>query len=422
LQTYTDHNIRRSARLTRFNELFRAMFIDRHPAYPLYRAWYDLTEQSPEFPAPPTSEPTPQLDEAAAIAELDYHQDEPDAPRRPLRIPRVAVLGGLGGIALVTLIFVALNAPGDPNAGLSMTITATPTSGTPAAVIAEDGTPSSPATEETSASTSPQAVVMTDFATPTLRPTDSPPTATPTPLPVTDAPTLTATPQPTQTPSNTPTPSDTPTSTPSPTATLPAQGVQGRQDLLELARQMTAYPWDVEQFSPGSDGTSWRLGVGTSTGSDILYITLPPDLLETFYGNNAAARIRRLEATMTLTTFNPPLLLDEAVFFGALLQAADNPTATAGLQIQLMQAGVINMGQWVNGAVRTLSQRSVNAVAVRIRLERDTRTGTITLFFNDEQIGEPVQLAAADAPLVPVLFVRDGGVIVRVTEWRITLQ
>ena len=34
-ETYTNTSVRRSARLTRFNELFRAMFIDRHPAYPL---------------------------------------------------------------------------------------------------------------------------------------------------------------------------------------------------------------------------------------------------------------------------------------------------------------------------------------------------------------------------------------------------
>ncbi|HLV36971.1 MAG TPA: hypothetical protein VKY59_17740, partial [Spirillospora sp.] len=88
LETYTNHNIRRSARLTRFNELFRAMFIDRHPAYSLYRHWYDLTDQSPEFPAPPTSEPTPQIDEAGAVPEIEYRGEEPEAPKRPLRIPR----------------------------------------------------------------------------------------------------------------------------------------------------------------------------------------------------------------------------------------------------------------------------------------------------------------------------------------------
>ena len=45
------------------------MFIDRHPAYPLYRHWYNLVEQSPEFPAPPTSEPTPRITEEEDIEE-----------------------------------------------------------------------------------------------------------------------------------------------------------------------------------------------------------------------------------------------------------------------------------------------------------------------------------------------------------------
>ncbi|NOG48381.1 MAG: hypothetical protein HND48_02225 [Chloroflexi bacterium] len=50
LAVFTDTRVRRSARLERFSELFRAMFIDRHPAYSLYRHWYTVTENAPEFP------------------------------------------------------------------------------------------------------------------------------------------------------------------------------------------------------------------------------------------------------------------------------------------------------------------------------------------------------------------------------------
>ena len=52
-----DSSMRRSARLDAMSDLFRAMFIDRQPAYPLYRHWHDLTERSSEFPAPPTDDP-----------------------------------------------------------------------------------------------------------------------------------------------------------------------------------------------------------------------------------------------------------------------------------------------------------------------------------------------------------------------------
>src|SRR5690606_7705133 len=78
LAAYTDRTMRRSARLARFNELFRAMFIDRHPAYPLYRHWYDLTEQAPEFPAPPTDEPTPRITEEETVASLSEAPHAPD--------------------------------------------------------------------------------------------------------------------------------------------------------------------------------------------------------------------------------------------------------------------------------------------------------------------------------------------------------
>ncbi len=150
----------------------------------------------------------------------------------------------------------------------------------------------------------------------------------------------------------------------------------------------------------------------------MIYIRLTPELLETYFGNNAVSRIRRVEATMTLTTFNPPLLLDNAVYFGALLEDAGNPGAAAGLQVQLADAGVINLGQRTGETVRTISQRSVNAVVVRVRLERDPQSGAITTFFNDEQLGEPIQLTGES--VIPVLFVKDGGVIVSVTDWRVT--
>jgi hypothetical protein len=129
-----------------------------------------------------------------------------------------------------------------------------------------------------------------------------------------------------------------------------------------------------------------------------------------------------MEATLTLTTFNPPMLLDNNVYFGVLLQDAANPNATAGLQVQLVQAGVINVGQRSGDRVNTVSQRSVNVPAARIRLERDLQTGAITTFFNDEQVGQPMPLAPGNVALLPVLFVKDGGVIVSVTDWQITLN
>ncbi|MBE2272016.1 MAG: hypothetical protein IAE80_27525, partial [Anaerolinea sp.] len=82
LNVYTDHTLRRSTKLTRLNDLFRALFIDRHPAYSLYRHWYTVTEGSPEFPAPPTDEPMPRIAEEADVTVPD---DEGYVPRRTQR-------------------------------------------------------------------------------------------------------------------------------------------------------------------------------------------------------------------------------------------------------------------------------------------------------------------------------------------------
>jgi hypothetical protein len=320
---------------------------------------------------------------------------------------------------VIALLIIANN-PGVNTVAVALTITDTPT--VSATRPAGDETADSAlAVSDGTAPT--RAITVADFATPTLRATTPAPSPSATEIPPSETPAISPTPPPTDTPSATPTPSDTPTRTATPTATLPPTGIQGRQDLLALLDSAAGdYPWAAEDFSPGPDGEFWRLGVGALSEEDMIAVGLPPQMLESAYGNNAAARIRRVEATLTLTTFNPPLLLDEAVFFGALVQDANNPQNAAGMHVQLVQNGVINLGQRVNNTVRTLSQRSVNAVIVRIRLERDLDSGAISLFFNDEALGEPIPFAPSDAPLIPMLFVKDGGVIVSVSDWYVTLR
>jgi hypothetical protein len=89
------------------------------------------------------------------------------------------------------------------------------------------------------------------------------------------------------------------------------------------------------------------------------------------------------------------------------------------LRIELAQPGVINLIQRDGTETHTVSQRSVGAVVARIRLER-TEDGQVIVLFNDEQIGQPVQLDGTG--VIPVLFVKEGGVIVSVTDWSITLR
>lgn len=426
---YTEPNLRRSEKLNRFNQLFRAMFIDRHPAYALYRYWYDLTENSPEFPAPPTSEPVPQLTDEADLAEADYrgsrYADPP--PRSQGRRSRRALLLAGGGLLLAVVGALAV-AGGLLNDGQPTAPTADPSvvSATVPAVAqaASLQPPASPLPTERAA---PPTLLPGVLATPTLivaTPAPDQPTWTPTLSPT---PTLTVTPSvtptltPTATPTLTPTSTATPTPTNTPTATLPPQGLQGAQDVLNLLER-EPQPWsDLLTRVQTIDSFYWRLSAPLAGDDPLAVLRLPPDLLETAYGNNAASRITRMDVELTLLSFNPQLVDASQVFFGAALQDAAS-SGLAGLHVQLVQPGVINLGRREGDRIETISQRAVNAVVARIRLERDPTRGQVTLYFDGDPVGQPVALARPDGAVLPVLYIRRGDVIVSVNRWTLTLR
>lgn len=423
---------RRSKRLERFNELFRAMFIDRHPAYSLYRHWYMVLENASEFPAPPAEDPVPRI-ETYVVAEDEYRGSRyTEGGFRTRRIPRGLILGGAGiGAALVVmLLLIALFGSNNGTPAIALTITNTPdvtiTSETMARVVTDEPDTSVPTTRPTDAATEifntpVPAGFATNTTTPivtaTIAPTNTE-TLTPTltPLPPTATLTLTYTPSPTYTPEPTFTPSITPTPTLTP---LPPQGVQGEQDVLALLNKTPNLPYNPELFAPVEGG--WRMGTGMASSGNILMITPPPEALERAYGNQAATRIRRVEADMTLRTFNPAVVSASDVFFGILVQSAVDGSH-AGIRLQVVDTNVITLTQVLNNETRFLNQRSVNTIVARLRIDRDVNNGRLSLYFNDIPMGEPFGFLPPDAPLIPALFVRDGGVVVGITAWRVTLR
>jgi hypothetical protein len=441
LRVYTDNTVRRSEKLNRFNQLFRAMFIDRHPAYSLYRHWYEVTDHSPEFPAPPTDEPTPRITEEDYIPEDDFQPvGYVEAPRgirlpRP-RLSRRTILAAGGAILLmivVALVGNALNSANTPTP-VKVTITDTPTlnlTTTQAALLAESLTNTfTPAPIDTLDPNRVTPTLPLNFITPSLLPSvtglniEPPPLLTlPTNTP-SNTPPPTFTPTSTNTPSITPTPTPTATPTSTATATLPPQGLQGDQDVLGLLKRLPALPWDSSQFSlvTAIDQSYWRLGSNDTTTPDVISIVLPADMLETYYGNNAASRIRRVEAELTLTTFNPNLTSASQVYFGALLQNSADASQTAGAQIELQRQGVLRFSQRVGEVVTPFSVSSVSVYVVRVRLDRDPATGAITVYANGDQLGASIPFASPDAAVLPTLYVKNGGVIVSVTKWTVTLR
>jgi hypothetical protein len=200
---------------------------------------------------------------------------------------------------------------------------------------------------------------------------------------------------------------------------LPPEGVQGEQDLLALLNRTPNLPYNPELFAPVENG--WRMGTGVAQTGDILYITPPPDLLEAAYGNNAAARIRRVEADLTLVTFNPAVVSARDVFFGIVLQSAADGS-NAGIRLQVVDTNGITLTRVLNNETQFLNQRSVNTIIARLRIDRDMDSGRLSLYFNDIPMGDSFGFLPADAPVIPALFVKNGGVVVGVNAWRVTLR
>ena len=434
-------NERRSAKLSAFNDLFRAMFIDRHPAYPIYRHWFDQTERAPEFPAPPTNDPQPRLTEDDPLPEADdtfTPRPQPDTPpRRPNKHGRrlrwaIAGLVGLAGLAVGGVAISQLTEPPSLAITISPTPTTSATDETDDAPVAIEPTTLPPSPTETPPP--PPTAIRTENALVQATPTETlpPPTApdaTATPI-TTATPTNTPPPSQTPTPTNTPSPSQTPTPANTATPLVPPEGLRGEVDLLQIFERIqrenpTAVFWEPDRLS--QEETGWRLGIGLETENDTLTLALPPELAIAYLGAEAPSRVQAVEATIALTTFNPALLGDETgdgVFFGMMLAPADSadPLANgAGLHIDVVQPGVVNIGGRQADDIDIISQRALNAVIARVRLER-TADGRVQTFFNGQPLGIVGGNTSEDAPLLPVIYATDGGVILSVTEWRVFLR
>ncbi|MEO1163295.1 MAG: hypothetical protein AAFV98_05870 [Chloroflexota bacterium] len=422
-------DVRRSRRLEELNNLFRAMFIDKHPAYPLYRHWYDVLQAQSEFAAPPTDNPLPREEDPNEIPEIVYRTREealePDILPPDAGNSRSGLFLFGGVIIIVVLVLGVIGfrfLTGGTTPQIEVTISATPTQDERAT-----------ATEETAITTpTPEPIVpaVADDATlevantPTLIPTVTSErnvdvfTSTPT-----NTPTNTVTPSPTV-PTNTPTPTFTPSitpTTPPPTNTpLPPEGLVGRQNLLNAISNAPEYPFNPSTFF-GIEG-GYQLETDAESTGDIIRIVPPVSLLESTYGNNAAARIQSVEADISLLTFNPDLATDDlGVFFGISLQSTRDGN-TISLQVNALNNTTIEISDVQNGTLTTQRTRSVSSVVVRLRMDRDIDTGEVLMFLNDEQIGTSIDFFFSETPIVPVIYARDGGVIIRVTDWRVTLR
>ncbi|MCY4146603.1 MAG: hypothetical protein OXE95_09670 [Chloroflexi bacterium] len=377
---------RRKAKLEAMDEHFKAMFIDRNPAYSLFRHWYRLVEAQPEEPPEPEEADLPAPPQAATPRIPDIETAPPpsedidtaqQAPTRRWLFNLTAIIGialVVGGLAVLAGngSFASLLAGLQPE---------------PTATLPPSSTPATTPTSE-----------------PTQTPTD---TATPEPAP-TPLPTIAATPA----------PSPTAPSIIQPTPILPPGGLTGAQDLLAIYRDAAAASvWDTDRFRQVDN--SWLLGAETVAGKATT-LSPPADLLEQQYGSQPTARIVGVLAELSLRSSVAALVAEGEVSFGIRLRSLAGDQ-DAGIQIRQDGSGIISLAQVRDGSPDIISQRTVPNMIARLRLERNDETGEILAYFNDQQIGEPMTNLPADADLLPAIVAADG-IVLAVSAWQLELK
>ena len=437
LDIYTSR-MRRSQKLEDMNELFKALFIERNPAYALFRHWYRLVESSPEETKTEAESLLGVDDDAPLEVVAEAEPAGADHPVTTVKGKRAGMsrllfnMAAVIGLILVIGGLISLAADGNfetilADIAVNPTATALPTKTTlPATIVAQEAIDAAAVDSDTVQSddenldaASAPAVSEPKDAGDSDDTTEGQQDLVPA---ETDMPEATDFPEPTATdlPTATPLPTHTPPPTLTPTPALPPEGLRGAQNLLDLYSNSLAAPfWNEERFS-SQEGT-WRLGVASQTDGETTFNFPPPDLLDSRYGNEAPRRISRIETDLTLRSFNPAVVSGEDVYFGILFQSTSG-SENAGIQVQAIGPNVINLALYSNNEADFISQRSVNAVIARLRLDRDPLTGVVFAYFNDSQIGAGIPFVAPDAEVVPVIFVKDGGVVVGVSSWSITLQ
>ncbi len=400
----------RKNKLEAMDELFKAMFIDRNPAYPLFRHWYRAVEALPEE-APETPETVPE-DQPTAPAPVEQASlPEPSPPpvteAQPAAVNRWVFNAALL-IGIILVIGGLLSLAGNGRLGNFL------------AAIIPNSAPSVSAAETTPAPASSREARESEEQAGNLAPAgevsagDDEKAAAPT-----SAPAVIAIAEPSAIPSEIPTLARSEAPTPLPTAVLPPEGLKGAQNLLDLYASASSAPfWDEDVFS--SAGGAWRLGRSATNDGDTIIQAPPADLLDRSFGNDAPARISRVQAELALHSTDPALSSDD-VYFGILLQKADG-AGMAGIQVQQVSPDVISLALYRDGEADFVSQRSVNNLITRLRLDRDPASGALSAFYNDSRIGEPMDFSPAGAPLEPVIFVKDGGVVISVSAWEVTLD
>lgn len=430
LATHLNQRLTKSEKLAEFSANFSALFIDKHPAYRLFKRWQESAQDLPD-----DEQEDYQMEAEPADSTTDYPMfDEQDpsereiTPRRPTEIAESS--GGLPwniiiGVALMVLVGFGLFAVyrlltqerTPPPASTQEFAGLSPADATQTAqgiALVDSPTPNPPTQTPQLASSTPRPA----------SPTSEPPTPTETAIIPTVAPTLTPTPILTIV-TNTPPASPTATETSIPPTPLPptqvalAPAVGDSVDVLHVLSliQPDDFGWNPDFFSLGA-GEVWQLGASLEeAGSAPIAVTFSPDFMEAL-NPDTALRLRRVEAEMQLTLYDENRMASGGVFFGLGIQNSRRQRYSA--QVMIRQAGVVGLGLNENGTYRNVSQIPLGTVHVTLAIERRD-DGSAAFFINGQQVGTSGTLFPWDDPASLVLYNAGGGMFVTVSSFTIEL-
>ncbi len=443
-QTYQDDALTKAEKLRLFEGHFASLFIDRHPAYPIYRHWQSVIALQPD-PQPlytetasqnasPAFEPTFVTDSNAAPYETNANVadtppaliDTPSAVDLPAPPPEVrfpwltgiAVVAVIGVVVVVALLALQNRPPGSialtlpasatrslPIAALPISVTARPSlTATPMATLTATAIlPSATAT------LSPSATFTASVTPPQFVPTETlPPSATPIgqkPSPV-NVPT-TSVPFP-----GSPSPSGlssgqlpgTPVSTPATSnlPTIPPNATGGPYDLLQGIAQLptSSYTWTADLFA-NTPQHGWQLGTtNVKAGNTIQPVRIGSSILAQLYGADASRHITRVDATLELSGYDPALMPTGQVYFGLGFDTPQGQRAAA--QVKLTQAQVITLGTSINGKFTARSMVPTSSLKITLSARRNT-DNTVSVYADGQLLG--TTSAAVYGPATPVSIV-----------------
>ena len=195
----------------------------------------------------------------------------------------------------------------------------------------------------------------------------------------------------------------------------------GTYDLLEALSRLNAdaVTWDQTWFA--RNGTNWELGNATARTGQGPLIRIGPDVLTTLYGTEAATFVKRIEARMELSSFNELLLAQGqiGVYFGLGLQNVRGGQR-ADARVRLVQPNVIAVGTVYNGGFRKKTELPITTVKVKLLAERND-DDTISLYLDGQLIDKSPAAFPAGVPMNIYLYTSTGGVVVTLTEMKVTL-